>query len=318
MLRIIPVLDDEDEAKCSFDARGDQRSGIFRKTMCVEANTIQDTLYTDSRCEEEADRETVPIVRGECMPLPKQGQAMERRPGPQGQGGRPNQGGGKGGRGEGGRRRAEYDEDGAPKAPKCDGDFNQGWTWETLKDLWDELTCDSGEDDEGEDASEESEDRPQNPCRFLSRNDCAKNDACDMQQNICVWNEAPDNRRNLYVTYDWKYLVEDGEQSDETFCYSDDLIFSTYAEYKVFCEAAETEDECVPMGCKSFKEKKKTPCTPQKSKVKCKKLGKGAGKDFDLKSACNMYSLAGCEWKEGKNGKDGKCVGDVKLKDLDN
>merc|ERR1719323_696006 len=101
---------------------------------------------------------------------------MERRPGPQGQGGRPNQGrGGQGGRGEGGRdgpgnngrRRAEFDEDGAPMAPKCDGNNNQGWPWETLKDLWDELSCDSGEAEEGDDVDKDDADRVQNPCRFL-------------------------------------------------------------------------------------------------------------------------------------------------------
>merc|ERR1719336_604947 len=180
VMRVIPVIDDEGEEKCSFDARGDQRSGVFRKTMCVEPNTIQDVLYTDMLCEEEADRETVPLVRGECMPLPMQGQAMERRPG-NGQGGRGQ--GGRGGQGGPKGRRLmdkELGEDGAPMAPKCDGQFNQGWSWETLKDLWDELTCDTDEAEEGDDVDKDDEDRMKNPCRFLSKNECMTNDACDV------------------------------------------------------------------------------------------------------------------------------------------
>merc|ERR1719336_3845012 len=149
VMRVIPVIDDEGEEKCSFDARGDQRSGVFRNTMCPTPNTIQDTLYTDMTCEEEADRETVPLVRGECMPLPMQGQPMERQQQRQGMGGDRRGPGQEGGRPDGRRRLAdkEMGEDGAPKAPTCDGDFNQGWSWETLKDLWDELTCDSGENE---------------------------------------------------------------------------------------------------------------------------------------------------------------------------
>merc|ERR1719336_59822 len=266
------------------------------------------------------DRETIPLVRGECMPLPMQGQPMERRPGPGGKGGRDGRGDGERGdreSGDGRRRLAdkELGEDGAPKAPTCDGEFNQGWSWETLKDLWDELTCDTDEAEEGDSVDKDDENRPQNPCRFLSANDCTRNDACDMQQNICVWNQAPENRRNLYVVYDWQYLMEDGEMTKTPFCYADDLMFSTYADYKMYCESVTEEDQCVNMGCKSFKKQKKQPCTPQKKKIKCKKLG-GKGKEVDnatLKQACDMYSLMGCAWKEGKNGKAGKCTGDVKL-----
>lgn len=324
-MRVIPVIDDDGESKCSFDARGDQRSGIFRQTMCVEPNTIQDVLYTDMACEEEADRETIPLVRGECTPLPMQGQPMERRPGPGGQGAKGGKGGrdGRGERGDGesgdGRRRLadkELGEDGAPKAPTCDGEFNQGWSWETLKDLWDELTCDTDEAEEGDDVDKNDEDRPQNPCRFLSRNECVRNEQCDMQQNVCVWNNAPDNRRNLYVTYDWQYLMEDGELTKTPFCYSDDLMFTSGVAYQEMCAEAD-EDTCVAMGCKKWKKPKKAKegaegeCQAQKSKVKCKKLGdKKDAKNSDAKKAlCQMYSLIGCEWSDKKG-----CTGNANVK----
>merc|ERR1719419_256687 len=117
MTRIIPVIDEDGATKCSFDARSNQRMGIFRETTCTKPNTMQDTLFLDSACEKASTRETIPIVRGECIPVPMQGQRMDQRR-------QTGDGRGRGGDGEGrdGRRRLadEESEDATPPAaPDC-------------------------------------------------------------------------------------------------------------------------------------------------------------------------------------------------------
>jgi len=316
MTRIVPVVDADGATKCSFDARSDQRMGIFRETTCSKPNTMQDTLFLDSACEKPSTRETIPIVRGECIPVPMQGQRMDqRRQTGDGRGGRGGDGDGRDGR----RRRLaekeeESDEDDdadatPPAAPDCDGEWNQGWTWETVVDMWNELTCDSREPDEGSGADTSDADRPVNPCLNLERNDCTRAEACDLQQGICVWNQAPENRRNLYVIYEWQNLVVDGEETDETWCYSADTLFKNVIDYAGMCKE-QGEDTCKDMGCSGFK---KGMCQAESEEIKCKKLGdKKEAKNSDNKKAiCAMYSLLGCEWSDSKG-----CTGVVNFKDL--
>merc|ERR1719293_558169 len=103
--------------------------------------------------------------------------------------------------------------------PSCDDMKDQGGIWQTLVDTLFDVTCDDGEAEEGGDRNAEG--RRQNPCVQLEDAECEESSDCDLQESICVWNEPEENRRNLYVTYEWHYLMEDGELTDEPWCYSD-------------------------------------------------------------------------------------------------
>lgn len=298
MIRIVPVVDEEGNPNCSFSARADQRNGIFRKTMCVEPNEMQDQLFVDNECSEESNREGRLITRGVCIPLPLPGQSNDqRRQAGEGGGQRRNPG-------EGGRRLQD-----APLPPSCDGEFQQGYTWESLVDLWSELLCDDNNAEDGPDADLDDPDRPNNPCRDLDRNDCISAEACDLQEGVCVWNQAPANRRNLYAVYDWQYLIEDGEKTDVEWCYSDGIVLADQADYNALCDAQDTKEGCEANGCKKFKENKKS-CKPETKKINCKNLGpKGAKKnDASVKEICDQFLTLGCSWSEKKG-----CKGKVKF-----
>jgi len=207
-----------------------------------------------------------------------------------------------------GRRRLQEDNS-PPPPPACDGDFEQGYTWETLADLLTELTCDD-EQPEDLDADLDNPDRQRNPCIELEANNCIEEDSCDLQQDVCVWNQAPENRRNLYVVYDWQYLVEDGEKTEEEWCFSDGLVLGSQEDYNEMCAFQETEEDCLANGCKKFKQNKGK-CQPEKKKVNCKELGpEGADKDSaEMKAVCDMYLTIGCSWVENKG-----CKGKVNFK----
>jgi len=127
-----------------------------------------------------------------------------------------------------------------------------------------------------------------------------------------VWNEAPDNRRNLYVVYDWQYLVEDGEVTEEEWCFNDNQVLTSAADYVELCEAQDNAESCAMYGCKKFKENKGT-CLPEKKKINCKKLGpEDAEKNAESrKEICDMFLSIGCSWNEKKG-----CKGKVNLSKL--
>jgi len=159
-----------------------------------------------------------------------------------------------------------------------------------------------------------------NPCNRLEEDECEEADQCDFQRGVCVWNQAPDNERNLYATYEWDYLYEEGEATTESFCYKDSTIRSK-KDYTDLCNATTEEADCLNFGCKSFKRGK---CKAEKKAIKCKKVGKEAGKRLkknkgdedilvEMEFYCNMYNEVGdgCTYKE-KKGK-GRCSGTIKF-----
>merc|ERR1719411_371100 len=191
------------------------------------------------------------------------------------------------------------------QTPKCPEDMDQGMAWEPLADLLDKLTCDNGENEEG--GMEEKEGRKENPCINLDAAGCAKAEMCDVQRGVCVWNAPEDGRRNLYVIYDWQYLVVDGEITKEQWCYSDDTRFNTSDEYAQFCLLIDDDEECVMKGCAL--DKKDGSCKAMNGKLKCSKLGDQEDKLSENNEAlCKRYSGLGCKWNKKKG-----CQGKAKI-----
>merc|ERR1719411_383105 len=71
--RVVPVVDDLGNAKCSFDARSDRMRGRFRQTTCVEDNVLAVTTYDDVLCSMESETPAaMPLIfRNECTPVKK-------------------------------------------------------------------------------------------------------------------------------------------------------------------------------------------------------------------------------------------------------
>lgn len=313
------MIDEDGEPKCSFDARADQDRHVFRKTECIEPNMLQDFLFSDPTCEEEVEEEVDMIVRGECMPLPLPNNSQRGGRGRGADGRR--QGGGQGQGGGPGRRLLQWfmsDDDETNDDTLCDGEYSEwNWEFETLVDWWSELTCDNTYNDEMDDDVDETP----NPCNELGPIMCLFNlDECDLQQGVCVWRNAPDNRRNLYVIYEWQYLMVDGELTDEEFCYEDgssstDVVpFTSQQDYLDAIDAADSEAACMNLGGKKWTGKK---CKAGK-KIKCKNIGAEEDDDEKMERDCLMWSeypdrkgkKNRCNW----DAKRGKCSGKVTIK----
>lgn len=246
------------------------------------------------------------IERGVCMPLPMPRSAQ------------------RGGRGDsdsdsdsnGRRRRFAFMDwfdqaagGGNDNDEYCDGEFKEwNWEWETLVDWWGELTCDDGKNDE----NDSDEDEEPNPCNMLGLEECMDNEAeCEYQEGVCVWKNAPENRRNLYVIYDWQYLMINGEETEKEFCYKegDDAgegvyrMFEEPEDYFEAIAAAENEEECMNIGGKKWAGKK---CKANK-KIKCKRIGMDEKSKDNKERDCMLWSKY-----PDKKGKENKCKWDAK------
>jgi len=279
VMRMIPVVDDEGNTKCSFDARSDAMRGRFRRTTCKEDNTLEVTTYNDVLCTEESEHGAAvrELVRGECQPL----KIAEHD--------------------DGERRRLAEDEGIMGRiSEKVCGESNNSFT-----DLIQGLLCEEeGDDDEEQD----------NPCDGLDKAaKCKKQDSCSWEKGTCVWENAPVERQNFYVVYEWMNLTKDGEETDETFCYakpSSPVGDISITDKKIFGEVCslwgslENQEACEAWGCKF----KKGKCDVNK-KVKCSKLGNDDVEFGGVETVCNAFAEAGCKFTEKK----GKCGGKAKL-----
>merc|ERR550517_828716 len=306
--RMLPVVDDDMNTKCSMDSRLDQENGVFRKIVCDQPGKLTESVYSDAMCTDmvESDNDvTMDFMYDTCQPLPQRRQANNE------------------GRRNAGRRRLADDENQRgwferTACPEDEQDQSFDFTLESATDLLERLTCEETDDDDQSQV---------NPCE--GNEDCENTDGCFLNNTgYCIWRDAPEGQGNFFVKYTWENIIVDGEDTGETFCPAvpesrfsnlttiggDDLDRSATAEqYEAWCRSVTDEAVCLLSGCKSFSARRG--CRPQGNKIKCKKLcspvdladGSSATCTAEDKTAiCNMYHDCNLNNK-------GKCSGKIRL-----
>merc|ERR1719204_2344185 len=175
-MRMLPVVDDEMNPKCSADAQVDRNNNVYRMSKCSAPGVIDEETFEDAECttlsrNEDNDVIVRTFTRGACVPLPQRmaGNNDRRR----------------GGGGVGRRLSEEMMDDLFGDDYECDGEYETegGMTMDNMFDWLGELMCDLDGDDEEE----------VDPCEGLGIFRCRQEDACtySFQSGVCVWDDAP-------------------------------------------------------------------------------------------------------------------------------
>merc|ERR1719436_1464328 len=125
----------------------------------------------------------------------------------------------------------------------------------SLTDLLKGLMCDEEGEERGDDYCESLDDAM---CKKASKKGCV------LKNGVCYNSKAPMGEMNLFATYDWKFLINDGQDTSETYCFAEKA-----PEPEAITTVGELEEHCLNMN----KEDCKGVCAMGKLKKKDKKKG---------------------------------------------
>jgi len=150
-------------------------------------------------------------------------------------------------------------------------------------------------------------------CDGLGEEACKKamGKGCRLKSKVCYKSDAPEGERNLFVKYDWQYLMKDGELTAEEFCFSETPTMpdDPVTEFTKITTVDEYSIHCLTLGeCEGLCQTKKGDCIPKKNIMNSKKMEVKCSKIQEPEN-CAMFD--GC--KSGEKKGAFKCSGSQKL-----